>query len=94
MVILGLLLIGVGAVTILGAFFASSGTAGLLGMDLSALQIFLVGVVSGAFILWGLAILKYGTKRGLRHRRERRELSRLSEKLDKVDRRGDDEQAE
>jgi hypothetical protein len=96
MVILGLLLIVVGAITILSAVFASSGTAELLGMDLSALQIFLVGVVAGAFVLWGFTILKYGTKRGLRQRREHRRLSDLSEKLDRVEaeRRRDDEETE
>ena len=35
-------------------------------MDLTALAIFLVGVAAGAFVLWGFAILKYGTKRELR----------------------------
>jgi hypothetical protein len=97
MVILGLLLIGIGAVTILSAFFATGdGKLELLGVDLTALQIFLVGVVAGAFVLWGFTILKYGTKRGLRQRREHRRLSQLSEKLDRVEaeRRRDDEETE
>lgn len=39
--------------------------------------------------------MKYGTKRGLQHRRERKDLDELSRKLDKVeaDRRQDDEDA-
>lgn len=94
MVVLGLLLILAGAVLIASAVFVSTGTAELLGMDLSALTIFLIGVASGAAILWGYTILKYGTKRELKQRRERRDMERLSAKLDKVeaDRREDDEQ--
>ncbi|MEZ5191773.1 MAG: hypothetical protein R2734_04175 [Nocardioides sp.] len=33
----------------------------------------------GALILWGFTILKYGTKRELRMRKERKQLSELSE---------------
>ncbi len=85
MVILGLLLIGVGAIAICAAVFVSEGTAELLGMNMTALAIFLVGVAAGAAILWGFTILKYGTKRELKQRRERRELTKLSEKLDQVE---------
>ena len=74
MVILGLLLIGLGAIAILSAFFVSEGQGELLGMDLTTLQVFLVGVVAGAFLIWGFAILKFGTRRELRQRRERREV--------------------
>ena len=31
-------------------------------------------MASGAAVLWGFSILKYGTKRGIAHRRERRKL--------------------
>lgn len=93
MVILGLVLIGLGALAILGAVFVSEGSAQLLGLDLTALEIFLVGVVAGAFLLWGFGILKYGTKREFRLRRERKRLTELSEKLDRVEleRQADDE---
>ncbi|MFN8191886.1 MAG: hypothetical protein U0R78_15890 [Nocardioidaceae bacterium] len=84
MVILGLLLIVLGALAIVAAVFTGTGTTSLLGLDMSALAIFLVGVAAGAFILWGWAILKYGTKRELKARRERRRLSELSDKLDAV----------
>jgi protein-S-isoprenylcysteine O-methyltransferase Ste14 len=84
MVILGLLLIVLGALAIVAAVFTSDGSASLLGIDMSVLATFLVGVVAGAFILWGWSILKYGTKRELRQRRERRKLTELSEKLDRV----------
>ena len=94
MVILGLLLILLGVTATLSALFVSGeGTLELLNMDLTAFQIFLVGLVSGAFLLWGFTILKFGTRRELRARRERRELSKLSDKLDRVDqeRRTDEE---
>jgi len=85
MVILGLLLIGVGVVAILSAVFVSEGSAELLGLDLTALGIFLVGVGAGAALLWGYSILKYGTRRELKARRERKELNELSAKLDRVE---------
>ena len=85
MVILGLLLIGVGVIAILSAVFVSEGSAQLLGLDLTALGIFLVGVGAGAALLWGYSILKYGTRRELKARRERKELNELSAKLDRVE---------
>jgi membrane protein implicated in regulation of membrane protease activity len=93
MVILGMLLLGIGIIAILAAVFVSSGTAELLGMDLPAVSIFLVGVGAGAAVIWGFTIFKLGTKRELRQRREHKELSKLSQKLDKVEseRHADDE---
>ncbi len=85
MVILGLLLIGVGVIAILSAVFVSEGSAQLLGLDLTALGIFLVGVGAGAAVLWGYSILKYGTRRELKARRERKELNELSAKLEHVE---------
>ncbi len=85
MVFLGLLLIALGIVAILSAVFVSDGSAELLGIDLTALGIFLVGVGAGAALIWGFTILKYGTKRGLRQRKERKQLNELSNKLDQVE---------
>ena len=85
MVILGLLLIILGAIAILSAIFVSEGSGELLGIDMTSLEIFLVGVAAGAAVLWGYTILKWGTKRGLAHRRERKELTKLNEKLDRVE---------
>lgn len=85
MVILGLVLIGLGALAVLAAIFVSEGTAQLLGMELTSLAIFLVGVAAGACMLWGFMILKYGTKRELRLRKERKQLTELSQKLDRVE---------
>lgn len=85
MVILGLLLIILGVIAILSAIFVSEGTAELLGIDMSSLEIFLVGVAAGAAVLWGYAILKWGTKRGLAHRKERKEISVLNERLQRAE---------
>ncbi len=85
MVILGLLLIILGAIAILSAIFVSEGSGELLGIDMTSLEIFLVGVAAGAAVLWGYTILKWGTKRGLAHRKERKELTKLNEKLDRVE---------
>jgi hypothetical protein len=66
MVILGMLLLGIGIIAILAGVFVSSGTAEFLGMDLRAVSIFLIGVASGASVIWGFTIFKMGTKRELR----------------------------
>lgn len=92
MMFLGLLLIIIGAAAILAAIFVSEGQGELLGVDMSTLGVFLVGVAAGAAVLWGISILKWGTKRGLARRRERKELTELNAKLDRVEaeRRADD----
>jgi hypothetical protein len=93
MVILGLLLIAAGVIAIASAVFVSEGTAELLGIEMTALGIYLVGVGSGAALLWGFSLLKFGTRRELKARRERKELSQLSAKLDQAEaeRKKDDE---
>ena len=91
MVVLGLLLIAAGALGIVAAVFTAEGTVELLGADISALAIYLVGLGSGLAIWWGFSIGKFGTKRTLRQRRESKQLAALSEKLDKHEEdRGDD----
>ncbi len=85
MVILGLLLILLSVVAILSAVFVSEGSAQLLGIDMTALGIFLVGVGAGAALLWGYSLMKYGTRRELKARRERKELNQLSAKLERVE---------
>jgi hypothetical protein len=85
MLILGLLLIALGALAIIVAVFGATGTVEVLGNDLTAVTVFLGGVAAGAAILWGFGILKYGTKRSLERRRESKKLTELSEKLDKVE---------
>ena len=85
MVILGLLVLLAGVVVILVAVFDLEGTASMLGRDLDALTIFLLGVASGLAILFGYAILRFGAKREIQRRRENKRLTELAEKLDKVE---------
>ena len=87
MVILGLILMILGAVAVLSALFVSEqGTGGeLLGFSVGTLESFLIGVAAGAALLWGFSLIKWGTRRSLAHRRERKELSRLNDKLDRVE---------
>ena len=85
MVVLGLILIAAGALGIVAAVFTADGTVELLGTDISALAMYLVGLGSGVAIWWGFSLGKFGTKRTLRQRRESKKLAELSEKLEKHD---------
>jgi hypothetical protein len=91
--VVGLLLMVVGALAVVAAVFTADGTSvQILGLDVSALGLFLIGLGSGLAILWGFTISKWGTKRNLRQRRESRKLNDLSEQLDRreAERRSDD----
>lgn len=89
MLLLGLILIAAGALVIVAAIFTAkveNGVLEILGTDVNAITLFLLGVGAGLAILWGFGILKYGTKRTLRQRRESKKLEELSEKLEVADR--------
>ena len=75
MLVLGLILLLLGAIGILAGLLTTSGTTELLGLDVDAVALFLVGVASGAAVLWGFTVMKLGTKRSLARRRERRRTS-------------------
>ena len=84
MVVLGLILIGLGAVAILAALFTVEGSnVELLGTDISAMALFFIGLGAGLAIVWGFGFTKWGTKRTLRQRRESKQLEELHEKLEK-----------
>lgn len=83
MVVLGLILMALGAVTIVAALFTAQGSVELLGTDISALAMFFVGLGAGLAILWGFGFSKWGTKRTLRQRRESKKLNELSEQLER-----------
>ncbi len=85
MVVLGVVLIALGAVVIVAAVFDLTGSAALLSIDLSAVTVFLLGVAAGVAVLWGFGILRFGTKRSLQRRREAKKLEELSQKLDRVE---------
>lgn len=88
MLILGLLLIVAGAGLVLAGVFTaeltSSGKLELLGIEMGATTLFLLGVAAAVAILWGLWITKFGARRGLRQRKEKRKLEELSDKLDRT----------
>lgn len=85
---IGLILIVLGVVALLAGIFYTDDpgeSAELLGMPLGTTTIFIVGVLSGLAILWGFGLLKYGTRRGFKRRREQKQLSELSQKLERVE---------
>jgi len=89
MLILGVLLIGGGALLIVASVLTAEVTSGgkleLLNTEVGAVTLFLLGVGSGVAILWGLSITKFGAKRQLAQRRENQKLNELSEKLDRAE---------
>ena len=88
MVILGLVLIALGALAIVLGVFTSEVDAGnlqFLGQDIDPVALFLLGVASAVAIWWGLWILKSGSKRSWARRKEQKRLEELSEKLDSVE---------
>lgn len=85
MIVLGIVLVLAGLLVVLAALFSTDGTASMLGNELTALTIFLLGLAAGLAVLWGYAVVKFGTRRTLERRRERKQLTELSEKLDRVE---------
>ncbi|MGB0098802.1 MAG: hypothetical protein WBP61_00845 [Nocardioides sp.] len=83
MVVLGLLLFALGVIAVVAALFTAEGTTELLGVDISAMAMFFVGVGAGVAILWGFGFTRWGTRRSLRQRRESKQLSELHEKLER-----------
>lgn len=84
MVALGALLMVLGGLAIAAAVFVSDGTGEVLGLELDAVVIFLLGVGAGLAILWGWGLVKGGTKRAMRERKERKKIDELSAKLEEV----------
>ena len=88
MVILGLVLIALGALAIVLGLFSvelDGTTLKLAGIELSPVALFLVGVAAAVAIWWGLWLLKSGSKRSWARRKEQKRLEELSEKLDTVE---------
>jgi len=88
MVILGLVLIALGALAIVAGLFTSEveGTQlQFLGQDIDPAVLFLIGVAAAVAVWWGLWLLKAGTRRSWARRKEQKRLEELSEKLDDVE---------
>ena len=88
MLILGLLLVAAGAAMIIAAVFTAEVTGGqveIIGIEVGAVTLFVLGVAAAVAILWGFSIGKFGARRSMRQRREDNRLQELSEKLDRVE---------
>jgi hypothetical protein len=88
MLILGLLLVAAGAAVIVAAVFTAEVTSGqieIIGIEIGAVALFVLGVASALAILWGFSIGKFGARRSMRQRRENQRLEELSAKLDRVE---------
>lgn len=88
MLALGLILIVLGLIALLSGVFYTDDlgdSATILGVPIGTTAIFIVGVFAGVAILWGFSITKYGTRRGIRQRREQRRYREMSEKLERVE---------
>jgi hypothetical protein len=99
MVILGLLLLVLGAVLVVLGLFTSDvtfdddhGMVEFANVNLSPEGLFLAGVAAAALIFIGLWAIKLGAKMGWKHRKEQKKLNELSDKLDRSEaaRRRDD----
>lgn len=88
MLILGLLLVVAGAAVIVSAVFTAEVTGGhieILGIEMGAVTLFVLGIAAVVAIWWGFSIGKFGARRSMRQRREDNRLQELSEKLDRVE---------
>lgn len=92
MLILGLLVILVAVVLILLGVFTTevnsvngAGQVEIVGIDINATTLFVLGLVAGVAVLWGLAIARYGVRRGLKQRKEDKRIDELSEKLERAE---------
>ena len=84
MLILGLALIVVAAVLIvLGLFTTGNGdlddpTATLLGLPVGSTTIFVIGLVAGVFLLFGLSLTKWGGKHQMKYMKEKRQMRSMA----------------
>lgn len=86
MLVLGLLLLLLAvALFAVGLFLTEGSDLELAGQGVDPVALFLLGAVSVAALGVGLLLVRAGTRRGLRHRRERKQLEELHTKLDRVE---------
>lgn len=91
MVILGLLLILLGAVAVVLGITQLSGTdSSVLGADLGTRQIFVLGIAATLAIVVGLLILQFAARRSMKRRRERKRLNELHDQLEAAEAERDD----
>ena len=95
MVILGLLLILLGAVAVVLGVTQLSGTdSSVLGADLGTRQIFVLGIAAALAVVVGLLILQFAARRSMKRRRERKRLNELHDQLEAAEAERDDRDRE
>ncbi len=89
MLVLGIILLLIAAALLVAALFGGSSTGEPTGFDLGAinvetntLSVFLVGAVTVALVVAGLALISAGLRRARRRRQEKKELHRLTRKVE------------
>ena len=88
MILLGLVLILLAALAIVAALSTaevSGSDVELLGVEMSPIGLFLVGLGAGLAIWWGFWLFKAGSARSLARRREQKRLGELSDQLHRVE---------
>ena len=89
MLVLGIILLLVAAALLVAALFGGRGIdqpagidLGAVKIDLSTFSVFLVGAVTVALVVAGLALISAGLRRARRRRQEKKELHRLTRKVE------------
>ena len=89
MLVLGIILLLIAAALLVAALFGGSSTGEPTGFDLGAVNVetnafsvFLVGAVTVALVVAGLALISAGLRRARRRRQEKKELHRLTRKVE------------
>lgn len=96
MVVLGLVLLVLGALLVLGGILGtgtesrtSEGNTEVyttfVGIEMTATTLFIVGLVAAVLVVAGLWTTKVGARQGWKRRREQKRLNELSEKLDRAE---------
>lgn len=90
MFLLGIVIALTGAALVLiglfGTTLTNSGDLHVIGIDVTAPTLFLLGVVAALLVLLGLWVAKSGAKRGWRQRKEQKKYEELGEKLGRANR--------
>ncbi|SDK24056.1 hypothetical protein SAMN05428985_103165 [Nocardioides sp. YR527] len=91
MLILGLVLIVVAAALIvLGLFTTGNGdlddpTATLLGLPVGSTTIFVIGLVAGVLLLFGVSLTKWGGKHQMKYMKDKRQMRSMAKTLQEAE---------
>jgi hypothetical protein len=87
MLVLGIILVILAAGALLAALFGGRDDAadldlGVISVETTTMGVFLIGAATLLIFVIGLELIRSGTRRANRHRKERKQLSRRSERQD------------